>query len=138
MDKSRSTYGVIERIANSPNLGLYKEEAYLLLNGRNTSIIDLTDFIIAIGTSAASQIELRNKLGEDLYVNILELIDRNQRKDVELWDLVWVYNGKVQEVLMSNEPLPNVAWKQVIASQTSHKVGLLQPRRVANRPSSGW
>lgn len=138
MQKSQSTYGVIEQIASNSTLGQFQLDAQILLKGINVSINDLTDFIILVGTSAASQIQLRKKLGEDVYVNIINLIERNERKDIELWDLVWVYNGKVQQVLIENEPLPNVAWRQVIASQTSHKVGLLQPRRVVNRPSSGW
>lgn len=57
---------------------------------------------------------------------------------VEMYDLVYVVDGKVKEVVEENKPIAVCQWRKSQIKETTHKLGLLQNRKVSNRPKEGW
>ena len=47
-----------------------------------------------------------------------------------LYNLVWVVDGKVKETILSNKPYAICKWKSNQLKNTTHKIGLLQCRKV--------
>lgn len=62
----------------------------------------------------------------------------NVTKETPMYDLVYVVGGRVQEVVMQNKPIYLCRWKKNQIKNTSHRSGLLQERKVTNRPKTGW
>lgn len=55
-----------------------------------------------------------------------------------MYDLLWVVDGRVREVILYNTPLAICRWKANKQRSTTHKIGLLQPRKTELRPKGGW
>ena len=55
-----------------------------------------------------------------------------------MYDLVYVVDGKVKEVVEENKSYSICKWKASQLKVTTHRTGLLQERKVVNRPKAGW
>lgn len=60
------------------------------------------------------------------------------QQPASMYDLVYVVNGKVMEVVEENKTLSICRFKKSQIEDTTHRAGLLQERRVSSRPSQGW
>jgi len=60
-----------------------------------------------------------------------------KKKEI-MYDLLWIVNGRVKEVVMVNKPRYTCVWKANTIKGTTHRMGLLQPRRIDLRPKGGW
>jgi len=47
-----------------------------------------------------------------------------------MYNLAWIVDGKVKETILYNSPYAVCKWKANQLKNTTHKVGLLQPRKV--------
>jgi len=47
-----------------------------------------------------------------------------------LYNLVWIVNGKVKETIFVDGSLALARWKAKELRLTTHKTGLLQPRKI--------
>lgn len=59
-------------------------------------------------------------------------------KPVVMYDLLYIVDGKVKEVVLENKPITICRWKISVLKKTTHTIGLLQPRKTANKPKGGW
>ena len=48
----------------------------------------------------------------------------------QLYNLVWIVNGKVKEIVMRNATKPLCLFKKRNLEKTTHRTGLLQCRKV--------
>lgn len=55
-----------------------------------------------------------------------------------MYDLLWIVNGRVKEVLETSKPFGVCKWKAGKLKNSTHRTGLLQPRRTDLRPKTGW
>lgn len=89
---------------------------------------------------------MKNSLGTGLSLSLERLVPKSKVKPVNernknqqtMYDLVWVVEGKVKEVILQNKPIAICKWKASQLKSTTHKLGLLQERKVTDRPVHGW
>ena len=55
-----------------------------------------------------------------------------------MYDLLYISGGKVMEVVETNKSIAICKWKASQIKNTTHRNGLLQPRKVSSRPKTGW
>lgn len=55
-----------------------------------------------------------------------------------MYDLLWIVDGVTKEVPMVNKSLALCKWKASQLKNSTHRIGLLQPRPVDQRPKGGW
>jgi len=53
-----------------------------------------------------------------------------QLKTNNVYDLVWIVNGNVKETVLTNVSYSIAKWKAAQLKKTTHKTGLLMPRKV--------
>jgi len=51
-------------------------------------------------------------------------------KQPKRYNIVWIVNGKVKETIQLNGSLSLAKWKAKQLRQTTHRTGLLQPRKI--------
>ena len=60
------------------------------------------------------------------------------QKLIDMYDLVYIVDGKVREVIIQNRPIEVCQWRKNQLKNSTHRLGLLQPRKTKNRPKEGW
>jgi hypothetical protein len=55
-----------------------------------------------------------------------------------MYDLLWIVDGKVKEVILNNKSYIVCKTKGSLLKNTTHKTGLLQPRKSIQKPKGGW
>jgi len=58
--------------------------------------------------------------------------------ETTMYDLVHIIDGRVREVIEENKPITICKWRGNLLKKTTHTIGLLQSRKVSNRPKGGW
>jgi hypothetical protein len=139
-------YQIVNQIATTSTHSEYKQQAQQLLISRDASIRDLKEFILSLGekileTKQVDRVRFEFFFPSGLYDSILGLFSQVNNKDKRnLYDLCYVVDGKVKEVVKSDKDLPTILGvkSRRKLQKPYNKEGLLQPRKVVNRPKEGW
>lgn len=55
----------------------------------------------------------------------------------QMYNLIWIVNGIEKETVLRNKPIAICKWKANILKSTTHRTGLLQPKKVNANSKSG-